>query len=93
MTTRYADNETVAELEELQQRVKATDELLLQCIVALKDLFNACPTSLECNSFHHTKINQHEYNERCGPQHDYLMAITHARKSLAAINEFYKGKQ
>lgn len=46
---------------------------------ALTKLLDACPTTLHCDDFHHTKADQHMDGEYCPPLARYLAAIDHAR--------------
>jgi len=59
------------------------DELL----AALKRLWLSCPTGLECNSFHHAKRDQHDFNQECGPAAEYLAAIEQANATIAKVQK------
>ena len=65
-------------------------DLIAQCKGALRDLYVSCPTSLECQSFHHSKREQHSYKDECGPRESYLDAIKKSAEALAAIEQWEK---
>jgi hypothetical protein len=80
-----AENRTQAEdykgLCQAYDQEKAKSRELLE---ALKRLYFAAPTSLECSAFHHSKKEQHGYGDECGPAKEYLAALS---DSLAAIKK------
>lgn len=49
---------------------------------ALRALYLAAPTSLECNDFHHAHGDRHAYGEECKPREEYLRALSAARAAL-----------
>ena len=54
---------------------------------ALNRLYVACPTTLECHHFHHSKRERHSYIEPCGPADEYLEALNQARAELAKVRK------
>lgn len=50
---------------------------------ALQRLYIAAPTSLECKDFHHSKREQHCYDEKCGPAQKYLAALKQVAEAIA----------
>ncbi len=55
--------------------VKQRDDLLF----ALNRLYIACPKTLMCQNFHHSKKDRHSYIEACGPADEYIDALQNAR--------------
>lgn len=47
-----------------------------------KQLWVACPTTLECRAFHHAKQDQHRMTETCRPQEEYLAAIDAVNQAM-----------
>jgi len=75
------DEETKRLHELLAEVTKQRDALL----VALNRLYVACPTSLECRHFHHSKREQHSFLEQCGPADEYLEALNQTRNAIASV--------
>ena len=49
---------------------------------ALKRLYVAAPTGLECGNFHHSKGEFHRHSEPCKPAVEYVEAIAQAAAAL-----------
>lgn len=84
------------QLDELQKQLTDARNALLregmqrdELLAALNRLYVACPTTIDCQHFHHSKREQHSYLEPCGPAGEYLAAIEQSRAAIASM----KGKQ
>lgn len=55
----------------------------------LRELVAACPDSLECKHFHHTKSNRHGPTDDCPPKRRYEEALELAQ-AFISISDLQK---
>lgn len=67
------------DLAKIVRKASAAPELY----EALKALYVAAPTSIDCGSFHHGRTERHLLSEECGPAQAYLAALRTAGAALA----------
>ena len=86
-------NEAADRIESLERQLLANNPLLEEAAVeidrlraALRTLYLAAPTALDCQDFHHSKAEQHTYEAPCKPRQDYLDALAAARTALGDGN-------
>lgn len=49
---------------------------------ALNALYITAPTSLECQHFHHGRLERHAFGAECGPREKYLEALRNTEEAL-----------
>ena len=55
-----------------------------ELLAALRALYLAAPTSVDCKDFHHSRSERHALVGECKPAADYLAALSGARIAIAA---------
>lgn len=79
------DADAAAQLLERQAtELRRLNRVNAELVEALKDLYFACPTSLECKDFHHSKAERHAFDQPCKPATDFLLSLAKARAALTS---------
>lgn len=68
--------------DEAAAHLRALDASHQRLKEALNDLYLACPTSLECKDFHHSKSERHSGDQPCKPAAAFLLSLSAARAAL-----------
>lgn len=69
-------------LRDTAAHLRALDASHQRLVKALNDLYLACPTSLECKDFHHSKSERHSGDQPCKPAAAFLLSLSAARAAL-----------
>ena len=78
---------TTQEVYDLRSCVEELERQRDELLAALNRLYVACPTTLECRHFHHSKREHHSYIEPCGPANEYIEALHGASDVIKAAKE------
>ena len=70
------------QVHSLQLRLKQVTTERNQLKKALMALYAACPSSLDCNDFHHPRAFQHGDTEPCSRVDQYNKALALAEKAI-----------
>lgn len=65
-----------------QSRENTTEMINSLLFDALLRLYNAAPSTLNCNDFHHSKKDVHSHSENCNPLQAYNDALENAKSII-----------
>lgn len=81
-TLKWVDGQYKVSLPGIETMDVVPDAELDEVLGVLKSLLNSIP-SLTCESFHHARKDQHNYDEECPPFERYLAEAIKARALIA----------